>query len=114
LPPPLPVAFKIATIGHFSLSEAIERAIWRENPVVYTCKMVPEAGHQRFRLKAQMMAVSDKHTIIDIPAGAEVVLLDSIEVSTPTPELNRQVNIQWRGQTVKLFAVDLFERAERL
>jgi autotransporter translocation and assembly factor TamB len=76
--------------------------------------MVPEAGHQRFRLKAQMMAVSDKHTIIDIPAGAEVVLLDSIEVSTPTPELNRQVNIQWRGQTLKLFVVDLFERAERL
>jgi hypothetical protein len=76
--------------------------------------MVPEAGHQRFRLKVQMMAVSEKHAIVDIPAGAEVVLLDSIEVSTPTPELNRQVNIQWHGQTLKLFAVDLFERAERL
>ena len=76
--------------------------------------MVPEAGHQRFRLKIQLMAVSEKHTIVDIPAGSEVVLLDSIEVSTPTPELNRRVNIEWRGQTLKLFAIDLFEKAERL
>jgi hypothetical protein len=75
--------------------------------------MVPEAGHQRFRLKIQLMAVSEDRTIIAIPAGSEVVLLDSIEVSTPT-DPPKQVSVQWLDQKLKLFAIDLFERAERL
>jgi len=72
--------------------------------------MFPKAGHQRFRLKAQLMSVSEDRTIIDIPAGPEVVLLDSIEVATPT-EAAKQVTIEWRGQRLKLFAIDLFQES---
>jgi hypothetical protein len=73
--------------------------------------MVPEAGHQRFRLKVRMMAVSEERIIVDIPAGEEVASLDSMD---GPHEFTRQVKIKWRGEILGVFAVDLRDRAIRL
>jgi hypothetical protein len=75
--------------------------------------MVPQAGHQRFRLKIQLLGVSENRTIVEIPSGSEVVLLDSVEVST-LMEHTKRVSVKWRDQKLMLFAIDLFEKAERL
>ena len=74
----------------------------------------PNHSGQRFRLKVQIMAVSvaNKPTIVDVPAGAEVMVLDPIDVDPS--EATRQVNIDWRGQRLKVFAIDLRDRAARV
>jgi hypothetical protein len=66
----------------------------------------------RYRLKVQTLAVSENRTIIDLPAGAEVVALEPIAVE-PSEEKNKLVVIEWQGRKLKMFAVDLVNRGER-
>jgi hypothetical protein len=65
---------------------------------------------QRYRLKRQTLAVTEDRNILEIPAGAEIVLLEPME---PSEEKNRLLTIEWRGEKLKMFAVDLLARGER-
>jgi hypothetical protein len=64
----------------------------------------------RYRLKRQTIAVSeDQHLIVDLPPGAEVVLLEPLDTS----ERNSQVLVEWQGRKLKMFGVNLKVRGER-
>ena len=68
---------------------------------------------QRFRLKGAAIAASfedGKEQVLYIPAGAEIVVAGSLG-DGPT---NREVNVEWEGKTLTMFAVDLLERGERI
>jgi hypothetical protein len=59
---------------------------------------------QRYRMKRQTIGVStETHLIVDIPEGAEVVLLEPLDTS----ETNSQVTVLWEGERVNFFAITL-------
>ena len=58
--------------------------------------MVPQPQFHKFRLKSETMAVvveAGKSTIIRLPPGATVTVLDGLNDST---EPNRQVEVEWQ------------------
>lgn len=66
----------------------------------------------RYRLKVRTLAVvSNQEGIVDIPAGDEVVVLDSLD-GVPL-ESTKEVHVEWRGRKLQMFAVDLHQRGER-
>jgi hypothetical protein len=70
---------------------------------------------QRFRLKAATIALGFtdvKKTAFQIPAGAEIVVIDGIRVDPK--DLTRTVSVEWESKTVTMFAVDLRERGYRI
>ena len=69
---------------------------------------------QRFRLNTATIAASfedGKERVLYIPAGAEIVATDSLDGDG---QLNREVNVEWEGTTLIMFAVDILERGERI
>ena len=67
--------------------------------------------HTRYRLKRQTIGVSEEsHMIVEIPEGAEIILLERIDTS----ERNSRVTVEWEGQRIKIFAIDLKARGERV
>jgi hypothetical protein len=70
-------------------------------------------GH-RFRLKTATIGVTDgpdKRVAIQLPAGAQIVVLDQIPPDVP-PDSNHQVNVEWEGKLVSMFLVDIREKGE--
>ena len=70
---------------------------------------------QRFRLKAATIAVGftdGKKVAYQIPAGAEIVVIDSIRVDPNDP--SRTVSVEWNSKPFTMFAVDLRERGDRI
>jgi hypothetical protein len=58
-----------------------------------------------------MIAIAVKggrRTVVQIPAGAEITVWEGIE---PNPS-NRMVASEWDGETIQVFAVDVYERGE--
>ena len=75
--------------------------------------MAPQPQFHKFRLKSETMAVvveAEKSTIIRLPPGATVTVLDGLNDST---EPNRQVEVEWQGKSFKMFAVDILARGEK-
>jgi hypothetical protein len=70
---------------------------------------------ERFRLKATTVAVGTedgREVIVRIPSGAEVVVFDC--VGGNHTEATTQVKVGWDGKLLRMFAVDLRERGERV
>jgi hypothetical protein len=70
---------------------------------------------QRFRLKADAIATTDgpdKRIAVQVPAGAQIVVLDHIQTSVPL-DSSFQVNVEWNGKVVSMFLVDIHEKGER-
>ena len=66
----------------------------------------------RYRLKVRTLAVvSNQEDIVDIPAGDEVVVIHSLG-DVPL-ESTKEVDVEWRGRRLRVFAVDLHKRGER-
>src|SRR6185369_9965678 len=51
-----------------------------------------------------------KKVAVQIPAGAELLAIDS--VPDPVVDRQQQVQVKWEGKTITMFAVDLREDAE--
>ena len=69
---------------------------------------------QRFRLKTATIAAALKdgdEWILYVPAGAEIVVTSSLDQDGP---FNREVSVEWEGQTLTMFASDILERGERI
>jgi hypothetical protein len=47
-----------------------------------------------------------------IPAGAEVVVVDTIPVDPTDPK--RKVNVEWDGRSVTILAIDICEQGEEI
>jgi hypothetical protein len=68
---------------------------------------------QRFRLntsKIGLVIEDGKKVAVQIPAGAELLAIDS--VPDPVVDRQQQVQVKWEGKTITMFAVDLREDAE--
>ena len=68
---------------------------------------------QRFRLTTPTLVVvieNGKEALRYIPAGAEIVVNDSLDGAEP----NRLIRVEWEGGIAKMFAVDVLERGERI
>jgi hypothetical protein len=68
---------------------------------------------QRFRLNAPRIGIvfqDGKKVAVQIPAGAEIVAIDS--VPDPVVDRQQQVQVSWEGKTITMFAVDVRENAE--
>ena len=68
---------------------------------------------QRFRLntsKIGLVIEDGKKVAVQIPAGAELLAIDS--VPDPVVDRQQQVPVKWEGKTVTMFAVDLRDGAE--
>ena len=68
---------------------------------------------QRFRLNAPKIGLvfqDGKKIAVQIPAGAEILAIDS--VPDPVLDPQRQVHVTWEGRTITMFAVDLRDGAE--
>jgi hypothetical protein len=66
----------------------------------------------RYRLKVRTLAVvSNQEDIVDIPAGDEIVVLPSLD-AVPLESM-KEVDVEWRGRKLRVFAVDLHKRGER-
>jgi hypothetical protein len=71
---------------------------------------------QRFRLKTAAIATAEgpeKRVAVQIPAGAQILVLDDIEPGAP-PDASRLVNVEWEGNVVSMFVVDIHEKGERM
>jgi hypothetical protein len=69
----------------------------------------------RFRLKSATMVLhcaGQQGRASVIPAGAEVIASGPDLRSTGSP--NRLIQVQWGGEAVTLYQVDLLERGERI
>ena len=65
---------------------------------------------QRFRLNAPKLGLESqdgRKVALQIPAGAEILAIDS--VSDPVVDRPQQVHVLWDGRTITMFAVDLRE-----
>jgi hypothetical protein len=72
-------------------------------------------GKQRFRLKSATIATASedgKPATVQIPLGSLIVVLDSVAFDSREP--NQQVSVEWQGATIKMFAIDIRERGERV
>ncbi len=70
---------------------------------------------QRFRLNKPTVALyleGGKEVALEVPAGAEIVVTDDVKVAPMDPTL--QVTVKWDGKIVKMFAVDIRQRGERI
>lgn len=68
----------------------------------------------RFRLKTPTNAVSNgngKDEMLQVPANEEIIVLTPLDESQLP---NRQVKVEWMGQKLKMFAVDVRDRGERI
>jgi hypothetical protein len=68
---------------------------------------------QRFRLNAPKIGLvfqGGRKVAVQIPAGAEIVAIDS--VPDPVVDRQQQVHVKWAGKTITMFAVDIREDAE--
>ena len=68
---------------------------------------------QRFRLntsKIGLVIEDGKKVAVQIPAGAELLAIDS--VPDPVVDRQQQVQVKWESKTISMFAVDLREYAE--
>lgn len=69
----------------------------------------------RIRLNAPTVAVVvqyGKSVAVQIPAGAEIVIVDDLPNFSPNPL--RQVKAEWDGKCITMFAFDILERGVRL
>jgi hypothetical protein len=79
--------------------------------------MAPQmAGHtfQQYRIKDTTIAIvseRDRDKLIRVPAGSTITVLDSLRESD---QANREVRARWIGKDLRMFAVDILERGERL
>jgi len=70
---------------------------------------------QRLRLKTPTIARSvreGKQDAFLVPAGAEIEVLDNLDVDFHVP--TRFVKVEWNSQTIEMFAIDIRERGERV
>jgi hypothetical protein len=68
---------------------------------------------QRFRLNAPKIGLvfqDGKEVAIEIPAGAEILAIDS--VPDPVVDLQQQVHVTWEERTIRMFAIDIRECGE--
>jgi hypothetical protein len=68
---------------------------------------------QRFRLtvpKIGLVFQDDRKVAVQIPAGAEILVIDS--VPDPVVDRQQQMNVAWAGKTITMFAVDIRDSAE--
>jgi hypothetical protein len=72
---------------------------------------------QRLRLKTATIATStegpEKRIAVQLPPGAEIVVLDQIQPETPLNPTH-QVNVEWDGNVISMFLVDILERGEQM
>ena len=68
---------------------------------------------QRLRLNAPTIGLvfqDGRKVAVQIPAGAEIVAIDS--VPDPVVDPHQQVHVKWAGKTITMFAVDIRDNAE--
>jgi len=68
---------------------------------------------QRFRLKTATVAtavIDGKETVFRIPADAELVVIETLCVDSQ--DLSPRVKVEWNGQVVTMFAVDIEDHGE--
>ena len=68
----------------------------------------------RFLLKTPTVAVchgTERDSLLSVPANEEIVVLTPLDESTVP---NRQVKVEWMGQELKMFAVDIQNHGERI
>ena len=72
---------------------------------------------QRFRLKTATIATitdgPDNRIAVQLPAGAQIVILDQIHPDAPL-DSTHQVKVDWGGKLVSMFLVDIQEKGERI
>jgi hypothetical protein len=75
---------------------------------------VPFQPGVRLRLRTRIIAATIGQTqdAVDIPAGAEILLRESVEVD-PLP-VTKQVEIEWLGKHFQVFAIDVRNRGEKI
>ena len=67
---------------------------------------------QWFRLKTATIATTaglEKRVAVQLPAGAEFIVLDSVQ---PDAAHDGQVNVEWDGERISMFLVDIREKGE--
>jgi hypothetical protein len=72
--------------------------------------MAPRTFRASFRLKASTLActiANGTSGVVDLPADAQITLIGRLDESDVP---NRQVEIEWNGQRLKMFAVDVQDR----
>ena len=82
-------------------------------PVFIQGPMSPRRERRDYILNAATIATLHQHgrrSIVHVPAGALITVCGPLNESK---EANRQVEVEWQGQTLKMFAVDILERGER-
>jgi hypothetical protein len=71
--------------------------------------------YRQYRLNTDTIAVlasgDGKSTSLQIPAESTITVLEGL---TDSDMPNRQVRVQWIGKTLRMFAVDVLERGERV
>ena len=71
---------------------------------------------QRYRLKSPTVATifgtDGRQTVIRIPAGTVIVMIDSIPLDSMEP--NAQVNVEWGRKIATMFVSDIRKHAERV
>ena len=68
---------------------------------------------QRFRLNVSKIGLvfqDGKKVAVQIPAGAEILAIDSVPDPVVYPQ--QEVHVKWEDKTITMFAVDLREGAE--
>jgi hypothetical protein len=76
--------------------------------------MAPNPFRSKFRLKAATLAIATENgenRMVRLEDGEEITVLNRLDESR---ELNRQVDIEWNGKRLKMFAIDVLDRGERV
>jgi hypothetical protein len=80
--------------------------------MIFETPMVKE----RYRLRTTTIATgidNGMKTAFEIPAGEHIVVLERVQ-EHPWDERTRQVEVEWDGRPVRMFAVDIRERGLRM
>jgi hypothetical protein len=76
--------------------------------------VAPKFSIQQYRLKDTTIAIvseRDRDNLIHVPAGSTITVCDSLRESDRP---NREIHVKWIGKELRMFAVDILERGERL
>jgi hypothetical protein len=68
----------------------------------------------KFRLNAPTIAIiteNGKEEMLTLQDGEEITVMGRLDASQTQ---NRQVEVEWNGQRLKLFAIDVLDRGERV
>jgi hypothetical protein len=87
-----------------------------ESPIVgFLAALLPrviERGlmlEQRYRLKVPTLAIMRQN---DLPITVMVPLGGIVHVTADALDENRLVDVEWKGKTLKMFTLDIYQRGE--